>query len=590
MMNQRVFFKWQVLLMAICTLIWSACSDDDDKTEPVLPSLGLSEGSASFESEAGKYAVGVFSTGDWSASKEGDWITLDKSSGTGNGVIVLSFAANTGAEKRDGLITVKANGLADQKITFSQKGFELILRVLGENAYELRPEGGVMSLEVEANVDYKYELTEWVTVAPTTLSVTKSVISLAIAPNHSLLDRKADVIIRNAKTNAEVKKISLVQKGASLAIDETVNAAALGERLLIPVISTTDWDVKDPFDGAIEGRWLTAKKGEGTEAGMLVVDVLKSMSFSNRNVVIPVHIGLGEGNTKHIEIVQAARVVMSSSIKSIVTFNCDGDEVGKEYTVTADAAWSVVQAEGDKEWLEITKTENGFRLVCEKNPGETRTTSVVLTMDDESGSVPFQVIQEKYSDPLVLSKTSPWIVPSDALVDGLITATTMRGDRLEVTHDSEWLTVALDGLSTIVVNAAENTTGADLTAVLTVNLIRGEEVVATIPLTIIQEKKPAEAASITLSQSAYNFTFGREESLSMTVTSNVEWEASKDEENNDVTFEPMTGAAGTSTLVIKYNGGTRGPLPSGGITISVYPKGNMSDASKKTIVVKTPMN
>lgn len=82
-------------------------------------SYTLGSTSASFSASGGSSSFGITagSTCSWTASTTYSWITVNSSSGTGNGNVYYTVAANTSTSSRSGTITV-----AGQTVTISQAG------------------------------------------------------------------------------------------------------------------------------------------------------------------------------------------------------------------------------------------------------------------------------------------------------------------------------------------------------------------------------------------------------------------------------------------------------------------------------------
>lgn len=577
-MSKSNFWGWSVLFAALLSFTWAGCSDDDNAAIPA--SLKLSESAANLGGTAGKYVVAVFATGDWSAVKEGDWITPDALAGKGNGVINVAFGTNDKNEKRNATITVKSAGLPDQKITFAQDGNSFILNVSGKDTVEIEAAGGVMNLDIESNVAYKYELADWVTVVPTAAEATQSTISLAIAANPSLLARKAHIVIRNTVTNAEARKIVLVQKGVEVTV-EGQSAAALGQVLTIPVAATSGWEAA--FDGTGDHSWLTLEKMDGN----LKVTVAKNTSTSVRTAKLKIQAGLGVENAKSITVTQAGRTGVTTNAGSIESFKFENVAV-KEFTVTADEdAWSVAtENAADATWLTVVQEEGKFTVSCENNTGDDRDAYVRISMNDGSSFARFRVVQDKYVASLAYESTE--LALSQGVNNVVLKATSMRGERLEVTSsDESWLTASqnITSKSWTDVVAAENPNGFDRTATLTVELINAaEEVVSTVVIRVIQNKKSAIAPSISLSAAEHTFTALLEADYKLTVTSNVPWDYKLREWNGTPT---ATITREGDVLTISYNG--RGPIYNLGdfwIMLDIFPEGtNGSDPANQAFKI-----
>ncbi len=83
------------------------------------PVLTLSKKTDSVEAETVEYTLTITSNVAWTA-KASEGVTLDKTSGEGNGTVVLTFAANTAATPVEHTVTVTAEGVDAQTLTLTQ--------------------------------------------------------------------------------------------------------------------------------------------------------------------------------------------------------------------------------------------------------------------------------------------------------------------------------------------------------------------------------------------------------------------------------------------------------------------------------------
>lgn len=88
------------------------------------PVLTLSKTTDSVEAEAVEYTLTITSNLAWTA-KASEGVTLDKTSGEGNGTVVLTFAANTAATPVEHTVTVTAEGVDAQTLTLTQAAAEV---------------------------------------------------------------------------------------------------------------------------------------------------------------------------------------------------------------------------------------------------------------------------------------------------------------------------------------------------------------------------------------------------------------------------------------------------------------------------------
>lgn len=260
-MKTKQLLFWGTAALTAVLLLFSSCKDDknDDpqpQPEPEVPAVGPSIDAASwiFGGEAGNYVLAVATDKAWSAGSDATWIKLDKTIGEGEVNLGLTVEENTTGAKRTGTITIKA--VADSKVVMTfkviQEAIEYTVKVTSEDTIRNIPAGGqVIVIDVEANADYTFELSEWTTVAAapsamglnTPFALTKSKITLNVDKNLTVDERIAYVIIKQG--DEKVREVVLIQKGGEVVEDPS--------ELVVNVDSPDDDTLYvDPMGGVIK--------------------------------------------------------------------------------------------------------------------------------------------------------------------------------------------------------------------------------------------------------------------------------------------------------------------------------------------------
>ena len=212
-MQIDITMKRLLSLMALCCLVFVACSNDenvDNNREPAVDKITLSQAVIEVGFEPDTYSVNVTSPYSWDAFSASDWIEVVTYQGDA-GVAELSFnvtTRNAELEKRMGSIVVtnsEHNLVAELYIT--QKKFEPILNVEDKSALEFDYKGGEQSILVESNFEYDIATDgDWVTLSKTATGVlVKTFVNRYDA-------RTATVTISSAKYNFSGKVIPITQQ------------------------------------------------------------------------------------------------------------------------------------------------------------------------------------------------------------------------------------------------------------------------------------------------------------------------------------------------------------------------------------------
>lgn len=84
--------------------------------------LSISASTIAFESGSNSKAITITSNTTWSVAESLSWLSVSPISGSNNGTVNISCAANTSTSSRTGTVTVSGSGVADQRITVTQAG------------------------------------------------------------------------------------------------------------------------------------------------------------------------------------------------------------------------------------------------------------------------------------------------------------------------------------------------------------------------------------------------------------------------------------------------------------------------------------
>ena len=281
-MQIDITMKRLLSLMALCCLVFVACSNDenvDNNREPAVDKITLSQTVIEVGFEPDTYSVNVTSPYSWDAFSASDWIEVVTYQGDA-GVAELSFnvtTRNAELEKRMGSIVVtnsEHNLVAELYII--QKIFEPTEITIDRESLTFAADGGEQSITVTANFDHKATTdADW-------LRITKVEAGYTISASKymEVEARTADVVISNEKYN--ISKTVSISQSAFEPILNVEDKPVLefdykgGEQSIL-VESNFEYDI------ATDADWVTLSK---TATGV-VVKVSKNFSDSRTaNVTI----------------------------------------------------------------------------------------------------------------------------------------------------------------------------------------------------------------------------------------------------------------------------------------------------------------
>lgn len=220
------------------------------KSEIVMD-LNIIANGLTFSSDNGDHSISFTCSEDWTLSVSNTaswtpWCVPSVTSGTkGTANVKFSVTENTSYESRSVIITIKS-GTASKTFTILQKGSNTIL--VTSNKYEVSQEGGIINIEVKANIDYNMEISEkdqgWIKESSNrSLSTYKH--TLNISANEEIENREGEIYFRSGNI---VETVTVFQAGGSIIIlsQKEYNVSDKGEIISVDINSNVDFNIQMP--------------------------------------------------------------------------------------------------------------------------------------------------------------------------------------------------------------------------------------------------------------------------------------------------------------------------------------------------------
>ena len=112
-------------LYIVITIAFAACGGGDDGgDEPVIVTnefLSVSASSIQLSGDESKQELNITANCKWRVTSDVNWISIDPSSGEGNGTITISASLNSSGSNRTGTVIVRNDKLTlEKKVTVTQ--------------------------------------------------------------------------------------------------------------------------------------------------------------------------------------------------------------------------------------------------------------------------------------------------------------------------------------------------------------------------------------------------------------------------------------------------------------------------------------
>ena len=222
-----------------------------EQTEPiVIPSSENLQ--PSFDVNGGSATVSFTANADWVATvintRADSWCTVQPNSGTkGSNTITIKVASNDTPDSRTAVVQL-VSGTTAKNINVSQKQKDALS--LTTNRFEVAKEGGLVEIEIMANVDVSYSIDdkakEWVSYIGTR-ALKSSIMTFKVTANNSSEKREATITLSNG--NLEEKVTIYQESGESAAIvisKSEYTVGSDGETIQVEVASNVDVEVVMP--------------------------------------------------------------------------------------------------------------------------------------------------------------------------------------------------------------------------------------------------------------------------------------------------------------------------------------------------------
>ena len=260
-LNRTMKKVWFMLAMLVCVLASCSGGGEDDpitptpkpeviKSEITIDSSIITNG-LSFTHEKGEQSISFSTNENWTLSVASTtsgvtWCTASSTSGTkGTANVKFIVTENTDYDNRSVSVTIKS-GTASKTFTVSQKYADALL--VTTDKYEISQEGGIIDIEVKANIEYKMEISEeakdWITES-SGRGLTPYKHTFNISMNEEKEKRQGEVFFKNGD---KVETVTIYQAGGAilLLLQDECHVSDKGNTISVNVQSNIEFGVQMP--------------------------------------------------------------------------------------------------------------------------------------------------------------------------------------------------------------------------------------------------------------------------------------------------------------------------------------------------------
>lgn len=196
----------------ILPIAFTACVDKEEPQVEVPSEIKIDVSSIVFSAEGGTEVVNFNSSHDWTAavktSQTPAWCSVAPKTGkAGDASFTVSAAASDSPSDKEATITISA-GTAQKVITVTQKQKDALTVTASE--FEVESAGGQISIEVKANIEFTYEISDsaksWISYVETKAISTSNLI-FSVEPNEGGESRHGVITIMSGDLKEDIKVI-----------------------------------------------------------------------------------------------------------------------------------------------------------------------------------------------------------------------------------------------------------------------------------------------------------------------------------------------------------------------------------------------
>jgi hypothetical protein len=495
-------------------------------TQSGIPTLSVTPSNRDVEADAGSTTFTISSNTSWTVTDNAAWLTVNPTSGSGDGTITATYSANTLASARTAIITISGTGVSDQQVTVKQNG-TITLSVTPSNR-NVGAESGSTTFAISSNASWTVsDDATWLIINPTTGSG-NGTLTATYTSNTSPSARIATITISAGGANSQ--QVTVTQSGiTTLSVTPSNRDVAAEEGSTTFIISSnTSWTVTDDAD------WLIINPTTGNGNGTITASYTANGSASARIATITVS---GTGATsQQVTVTQNGIITLSATPSNR---DVTPDAGSTTFTISSNTSWTIYD---DADWLTINPSSgSGNGTITANYSANTSTSTRIATITISGTGVNSQQVTVTQSGITTLSVTpASRNVAAEA---GSTTFTITSNTSWTITDDADWLTInpsSGSGNGTITATYTANTSSSERTATITISGTG----VSSQQVTVVQ----SGITMLTVTPSSRDVAADAG-STTFTITSNTSWAITDDADWLTIT---PSGGSGDATITATY--------------------------------------
>jgi len=416
--------------------------------------------------------------GDWTATSDSPWITINNSTGLDGGTVSYTLSANHTTSKRTAKIVIATTQLTTNSTSYADTIADTLTIVQeGESPY-ISVTSNTINIVNTANVTIDANVQWTATSDQTWLSLTTNgtTINLIASVNPTLIDRTATVTI---KGNGIADQIITITQPAGIEYIDLVSTTATID---YTKNSTVSFNVSSNATWTVESNdsWLTTSNLQTNGNGTIEFKAIEeNPNVTTRTATAHILYSIkGVPASKTLTIIQKPGNGTITILKDSISIGKDTNSIAT-VTVTSNTSLYPISSEP---WLTAAITNSVITFTAQANPMSIpRHAKVTVWAGNVKDSI---IVTQEPADVIITIDTATIVLSSSSNFKNLYAIS--NAGYIQVNSDQTWLTVTTVGnQNSISFTASANTTKTKRTAKITVYAADEVKPVGNVSKTII---------------------------------------------------------------------------------------------------------
>ena len=369
-----------------------------EETASITIDSNIVTNGVAFEAKGGEKSVSFSSNKDWTLSiatpvNGTAWCIVSATSGAkGDATVKFTVKENAEYDDRSVSVTIKA-GTASKTFTITQKCAEALLVTSAK--FEVPQEGGVIEVEVKANVNYELQIAEnaksWISETKSRALTTKKH-SFTIAASEEYEKREGEIHI---KSGDKLETVKVYQSGGSILVlsNNDCTVSSEGEIISVDIKTNIEYGVQMP-----NVDWINnVDNSRAASSHTLKYVVSANETYDNRSAEI-IFYDKNSSLKDTLKVIQAQKDAIVISQKE---YNVKAEGETIEVKLSANVDFEVTMPKVD--WItQVTSrslTEHTFYFEVAENKGEDSRNAEIIYTNKESGVEDRVIVKQEGTKP-----------------------------------------------------------------------------------------------------------------------------------------------------------------------------------------------